>query len=217
MLRIWSLFVLILLLPTVTLAAPSGVVHVIDGDTIDVGDVRVRLHGIDAVEKAQTCASEQGVVWPCGTWVTEQVISRYEGRAAECEARAIDKYGRVVAVCRVDGQDISAALVADGLATAYRKYSHDYAEIELTAATYKVGLWSMVHQNPSQFRKTRAVGRIAVNAECNIKGNISGNGHIYHVPGQEHYERTGIREENGERWFCTTQEAERAGWRAARR
>ena len=51
---------------------------------------------------------------------------------------------------------------------------------------------------------------------CPIKGNISATGErIYHLPGQEHYCATVIRPEQGERWFCTTTEAEAAGWRAS--
>ena len=51
--------------------------------------------------------------------------------------------------------------------------------------------------------------------ECPIKGNISYNTgeKIYHVPGQEFYGSTTINEEYGERWFCSEQEAEDAGWR----
>lgn len=52
---------------------------------------------------------------------------------------------------------------------------------------------------------------------CPIKGNISDNGHIYHMPGQRDYCRTVIRVEDGERWFCSAAEAEAAGWRAAQR
>ncbi|HPQ72164.1 MAG TPA: thermonuclease family protein, partial [bacterium] len=40
---------------------------------------------------------------------------------------------------------------------------------------------------------------------------------IYHVPGQEHYEITRINESRGERWFCTEEEAIKAGWRKAKR
>src|SRR4029077_3291004 len=43
---------------------------------------------------------------------------------------------------------------------------------------------------------------------CNIKGNISDRGErIYHVPGQQYYDRTTINESKGERWFCTEAEA----------
>ena len=48
---------------------------------------------------------------------------------------------------------------------------------------------------------------------CLIKGNISENGRIYHVPGSRYYERTKIDGAKGERWFCTEDEALKAGWR----
>ena len=51
---------------------------------------------------------------------------------------------------------------------------------------------------------------------CDIKGNISGNGRIYHLPGGAHYARTRIDESKGERWFCSESEARAAGWRPAR-
>lgn len=51
---------------------------------------------------------------------------------------------------------------------------------------------------------------------CDIKGNISGNGRIYHLPGGAHYARTRIDESRGERWFCSEAEARAAGWRPAR-
>ncbi len=55
--------------------------------------------------------------------------------------------------------------------------------------------------------------------ECVIKGNISieTGEKIYHLPGMKDYDRTRINEEYGERWFCTEQEAIRAGWRRAGR
>ena len=52
--------------------------------------------------------------------------------------------------------------------------------------------------------------------ECRIKGNISGSGKIYHVPGSDAYAKTKIDESKGERWFCTEDEARAAGWRAPR-
>lgn len=54
---------------------------------------------------------------------------------------------------------------------------------------------------------------------CDIKGNISVNTgeRIYHVPGQEHYQETVISTAKGERWFCSEDEARRAGWRKAKR
>ncbi|QGY44830.1 hypothetical protein GM418_14485 [Maribellus comscasis] len=49
---------------------------------------------------------------------------------------------------------------------------------------------------------------------CNIKGNISKDGKkIYHTPDSPWYAKTVISTSFGERWFCTEQEAENAGFR----
>ena len=49
----------------------TGVARVIDGDTIHVGETRVRLEGIDAPESNQTCKRATGEEWACGAEATE--------------------------------------------------------------------------------------------------------------------------------------------------
>jgi hypothetical protein len=53
---------------------------------------------------------------------------------------------------------------------------------------------------------------------CLIKGNISSDTKekIYHIPGQKFYTSTVIDPEQGERWFCTENEAIANGWRKSR-
>ena len=49
-------------------------------------------------------------------------------------------------------------------------------------------------------------------------GNINPKGdRIYHMPGQKYYGRTVIDESKGERWFCSEDEAIKAGWRKSLR
>lgn len=202
----------------------AGRAHVIDADTLDIAvgpgeTVRVRLHGIDAPEPDQTCQTELGPAWACGQWASGQVRERIEGRRLVCVQTDFDrKYNRMVAICTLDGADVGRALVRDGIAFAYRKYSWDYDLEEKTAAVNDAGLHAARVQSPEQFRRTRAVGRFPPGPDCKIKGNISSKGQrIYHLPGQRHYEETGIRPERGERWFCSEAEAAAAGWRRARR
>ncbi|HEY9022301.1 thermonuclease family protein [Seohaeicola sp. SP36] len=201
--------------------SPRGVIRVIDGDTLDVGGTRVRLHGIDAPEADQTCETDQGRSWTCGAWVSREVRARYQGKTARCEAVDRDRYGRIVARCAVNGQDMGAALVAEGLAFAYRRYSMDYDLIEKQAAAADRGLWTMQVENPATFRQQGQAAQPAPKnaaGDCNIKGNVNAKGErIFHRPGQEHYDRTRINTGQGERWFCSAAEAEAAGWRAARR
>lgn len=61
------------------------------------------------------------------------------------------------------------------------------------------------------------IPRSVYDPACNIKGNISYNGgqHIFHVPGQRDYFQTRISYMDGERYFCSEDEARAAGWRKA--
>lgn len=53
--------------------------------------------------------------------------------------------------------------------------------------------------------------------DCAIKGNINREGErIYHIPGSRWYDRTRISLDRDERWFCSEEEARKAGWRAPR-
>lgn len=195
-----------------------GKIHVVDGDTLQVGQTRVRLHGIDAPERDQPCTTLTGQNWSCGDWVTRQVSDRYEGRTARCEPLDRDRYGRVVARCFVGKEDVGRVLVAQGFAYAYRKYSDDYDLKEKQAFVADTGIHGFILQSPARYRLTRIKGREAQDPNCRIKGNINAKGaRIYHVPGQKFYERTGIREEKGERWFCSQAQARASGWRAAKR
>ena len=212
----------------------SGPARVIDGDTIDISGQRVRLHGIDAPEKAQTCRIE-GVPWVCGVAAWGELVQLVAGQDVTCDTRDIDRYGRTVAVCTADGEDINAAMVAQGWALADRQFSVDYVAQEGEAREARRGLWAGEFIPPWEWRRgdrlaarpaaspvnqeqNIADGRDNAPGQCLIKGNISSRGErIYHVPGGASYSRTRISPTKGERFFCSEAEAEAAGWRASQR
>ena len=213
--------------PVVTL---QGTPRVIDGDTLELNGARVRLHGIDAPESAQTCIAD-GRRWRCGQRAVSALAQRISGQSVACKERDRDRYGRIVAVCRAGGKDLNARMVSQGWALAYRRYSLDYVDEEASARTARRGVWRGRFVEPWDWREgvrldsTRAPvqqhrGRTARPgaSRCRIKGNISRKGaRIYHVPGGRYYESTRISPSLGERWFCTEAEARAAGWRRSRR
>jgi endonuclease YncB( thermonuclease family) len=198
-------------------AGPDGRVRVIDADTIHVAGETVRLFGIDAPEFDQTCRRPDGGVWRCGAWARDEARRLFERRRASCAARERDRYGRIVATCTVAGQDMGAVLVSQGLARAYLRYSDRYAGIEKEAAVTGRGIFGSDMAAPEAHRAQGRTDTAAPQGGCVIKGNISDNGRIYHLPGQEHYDRTRIDTARGERWFCSEADAQTAGWRRARR
>ena len=101
-----------------------GRARVVDGDTLDVGSTRIRLWGIDAPESKQVC-TRQGKPWMCGSSAALALSEWLGERTVHCEQRAVDRYRRIVALCRMAGEDVSAWLVANGYALAFRRYSEE--------------------------------------------------------------------------------------------
>lgn len=125
-----------------------------------------------------------------------------------------DAYERALGLCEVGGQDVNAEMVLAGWALAFRRYSDRYAGEEEQAKQASAGMWAGTFDPPWEWR-TRIVAETA-SGDCTIKGNISRSGErIYHMPFQDHYDRTRISESAGERWFCSDSEARAAGWRRA--
>jgi len=196
--------------------ALSGPARVIDGDTIDIAGERVRLEGIDAPETAQTCPRSDTGAWACGKGATQALRKLIAGQEVGCQRRGTDKYGRVLGVCFVAGRDINAQMVRDGYAWAFVKYSRSYVHEEAEARAMRAGIWQGNAEPAWDFRAKRWAGAEQEAPQgCAIKGNVSANGHIYHMPWSPWYGRVRIDERKGERWFCNESEALAAGWRPA--
>ena len=218
-------------------AAPAaeplrGTANVLDGDTLELGHLRIRLHGVDAPELDQTCGTADGGDWPCGIAARDRLAALVEGAEVGCRPRERDAFGRVVARCFVNGDDLGARLVAEGLGWAYIRFSLAYAEAETDARDSGLGIWQGTAEAAWHYRAggwRPAAGRAAVTPApaivlepdaahdgCEIKGNINARGdRVYHLPGTRWYARTVIEPASGERWFCDAAEAETAGWRPA--
>lgn len=194
----------------------SGTASVIDGDTIDFDGKRVRLEGIDAPETAQVCRKANGGEWPCGRASADVLAQLVGARRVTCREEGTDKYDRVLGVCSVDGVDINAELVRRGYAWAFVKYSDRYVKEEAEAKAAAAGIWQGEAEPAWIYRQNRwKVAEGDAPKGCAIKGNITENGQIYHMPWSPWYGRVKVDPKRGERWFCSEAEAQSAGWRSA--
>ncbi|MBA2125725.1 succinoglycan biosynthesis protein [Hyphomicrobium methylovorum] len=197
--------------PTLMIA---GQARAIDGDTIEIGQERIRLEGIDAPETSQTCHTSTGNEWACGEHATAYLRELIDEQDVVCDKTGVDKYRRVLATCYVAGVNINEAMVRAGFAWAFVKYSAEYVAVEAEARVMKVGVWEGTAIAPWDFRHgTWSIAGNAAERDCTIKGNISSHGHIYHMPWSPWYDRVNINSARGERWFCSESEALAAGWR----
>ena len=147
-----AVLAILLAFPFSVSAQLVGSARVTDGDTLRIGAQRIRLHGIDAPESKQTCRVA-GKTWPCGAAATRALRERIAGRPITCEERDRDRYGRIVAVCRLAGEDVNAWMVSQGWALAYQKYSSDYVAQETAAKAARRGVWRGDFVSPGRWRR----------------------------------------------------------------
>ena len=132
----------------------TGKPRIIDGDTIEISGKRIRLHGIDAPEKDQTCSID-GRAWACGIAAWGELVQITAGKEVACEPHDTDRYGRTVAACSADGTDLGDWLVRNGWAVAYYLYSYEYTRAEYHAKTNRRGLWAGEFVMPWEWRRSK--------------------------------------------------------------
>lgn len=148
----------------------TGRVEIVDGDTVIVAGAaaRIRLYGIDAPEGRQRCRDADGALYLCGTRSADN-LQRLVGRNGRlsCVEEDRDRYGRIVAECfRPDGVSVNAAMVAEGWAVEYSRYSDGrYRDVEREARRAGRGLWSGQFTPPADWRRGKRLP-----AEANAGG-----------------------------------------------
>jgi endonuclease YncB( thermonuclease family) len=139
-------------------AAISGRARIVDGDSLVVDGVRVRLEGIDAPEAAQTCGGRVSARWSCGSAARAALAELVGGRHVRCTGSEYDSYGRALATCSAAGRELNAELVRQGLAWAFERYSHRYAALEAAARARGAGIWADDAEPPWAWRERHASG-----------------------------------------------------------
>jgi micrococcal nuclease len=99
----------------------SGSARVIDGDTLEVSGIRIRLNGVAAPERNE----------PGGAEATATMKQMTVGKTVRCSLTGKKTYKREVGTCWVGTLDLGAALIAAGKARDCPRYSGGrYAALE---------------------------------------------------------------------------------------
>lgn len=218
----------------------TGIPKIVDGDTVQFDAIKLHMQGIDAPQIDQLCFDGSGARWKCGVAARERLKTRARGKAWACKTIRQDGFGRLLAQCQIDGEDIARAMVRNGWALASTTGSAKYVESEEAARSAAKGLWAGAFVAPLDWRQhnwhakvlgsfkpsgddstpllTSAFGTTPPSEDCAIKGNVNWGGKcIYHKPGGHWYKRITMEARYGDRWFCTATEAIASGCRETRR
>jgi endonuclease YncB( thermonuclease family) len=200
---------------TVCAAEMSGAAHVIDGDSLRIGQQEMRLQGIDAPEGRQHC-KVKGRDWLCGRAAAETLGFLLTNTEIRCTWSETDRYQRALVTCFRDDTNINAMMVEVGMALAYRRHSLAYIDQEEIARAGERGIWDSEFIAPWDWRQQDREEQ-AKHANCPVKGNVNRQQQkIYHVRGWRDYARVKMRSDEGDTCFESEGDARAAGFRAAK-
>lgn len=178
----------------------NQVINVIDGDTIVINSgVLVRLHGLNAPDLKY-----------CGGKEAKQKLENLVlNKKVSLGQIAKGEHDRILALVYVNNILVNEVLLKNGhgeLFGAQTKAKEKLQAANQYARKNKLGIYGkcILRQPPSP--------------ECNIKGNIHARRKtkIYHLPECPNYKATKVETFRGENWFCSQEEAEKAGFTMAK-
>ena len=128
----------------------AGEAEARDGDSLVIVHHRVRLHGIDAPERGQTCKRD-GKSWACGREAKRHLARLIGNHEVNCTVVKRDRFDRLLARCRAGQRDLNRSMVRDGMAISFGgKYRHE----EASARRAQFGLWSGQFERPQRWRQS---------------------------------------------------------------
>jgi len=237
-----SLLVVLALIFAESAASAAGPL-VRDGGNIQIGDMTFKLDGVDAPEVDQVCIDDHADPWTCGIEARDQLTKLINGRNIRCDDLGADKIirKRHVGVCTAEGDTLSLnqQLVSSGFAVSGDSIKGYYRDDEAVAKEDRKGLWKGCFIAPREYRlgkkdsallgsscradRDREIRAalfpedLAMPPNCGIKGKfavrarVTGNLGIYHLRGCPSYAATA----KPDRWFCSEDDAQAAGFRKA--
>ncbi len=231
-----------IVLPAGQSMAATAIVR--DGGTLQLGNVTYRLDGIDVPTVDQLCIDEHADVWTCGIEARDQLAKLTGGKQVRCDDLGPDPTYKKwrLGVCKNEGETagLSQLLVRNGFALNVEAAANGrFKADEARAREDRQGLWKGCFAAPREFRVAKKDGpllgsacradrdreirqalfpeELVMPASCRIKGKyavrarVTGNLGIYHLQACRSY--PGLT--NPDRWFCSEDDAQAAGFRRA--
>ena len=131
----------------------TGVASVVDGDTLMIRGVKVRLAGVDAVEASQVCL-RAGVRYGCGRAAALALSDLLGQRPVTCVRRDTDRYGRLVGDCVVGSLSVNRWAVQRGWALPYLAFGGAaFVKDAAAARAAGVGIHAGAYQEPWAYRR----------------------------------------------------------------
>lgn len=181
------------------------VLEVIDGDTFKIHEGketrRVKLMGVNTPE-AGKCLSSQA---------KEKLAELVLGKEVSLENQFSDSYGRIMANVFIGNQYINKEILKVGMGR--MDYYDNPRRDELKTAygearTKKLGLFSGICLSLIPPKS------LTSQTPCNIKGNLDDNTQkkIYFLPNCRNYSQVTVDLSTSDQWFCSEDEAKKAGF-----
>ena len=146
----------------IAVAPPSGVPHerviegaarIIDGDTIDIGGLKIRFAGVDSMEHQQECQRD-GKAWACGKEAKAWLERFIAGATVRCTKVSTKKSVPLIANCyNAGGVQLGWAMVNWGYAINDRAYAPNFAPSQRYAMRSRRGIWSGEFIEPVLWRR----------------------------------------------------------------
>lgn len=130
---------------TGTVVANAAQVAVVDGQTLRLGEVVVRLQGIAAPPRGTSCLRPDNSRFDCGAAASEALARLLRGLAVTCKLYGRDAAGFSQGLCEAEGHDVNRGIVAAGWARARTETpgfaAASFSDAEGQARAAHRGLW----------------------------------------------------------------------------
>ena len=127
--------------------------RIIDGDSLEIKNEKIRFLGIDAFEKKQECIRKDGTKYKCGEAAISNLLMIISGQPVRCVTKKKDHYKRWLATCYIGTLDINENMVLYGNAFSYMSKKYKTAENE--AKKVSAGAWAGEFIFPWEWRKIK--------------------------------------------------------------